>query len=95
MIQTILQTDTTQCVDRLLFGLGCIGVDQRELDVLHGRGAVQQVELLEDKTDAAVADSRSLGGPQARDDAATQGVLAFIRLVQQAKDVHQCRFARA
>jgi hypothetical protein len=34
------------------------GVDQRQLDVLECRGAVEQVEGLEDEADLAVADRR-------------------------------------
>jgi hypothetical protein len=49
-------------------------VEQRQLDVLHGRGARQQVEALEDEADLLVADRRELVLPEAVDPLAVEGV---------------------
>ena len=71
------------------------GVDERQLDVVQGAGARQQVEGLEDEADLAVADRRQLVVVHLRDDLAAEHVGALARRVEAADQVHQRRLARA
>jgi hypothetical protein len=48
----------TECVNGALLRVVSVGVDQRQLDILYGGGSRQQVELLEDEADRAIADGR-------------------------------------
>jgi hypothetical protein len=70
-------------------------VEQRQLDVLQGGRAGQQVEVLEDEADAPVAHQCPLVGGEGGDLLAGQQIAAAGRAVEAAEGVHQRRFARA
>ena len=71
------------------------GVDQRQLDVVQGVRARQQVERLEYEADFLVADARELAVLHVRHELAVQPVLAVVGDVQAADHVHQRGLARA
>ena len=58
MLQSVLQPDATERLDGELLRLGGIRVDKRQLDVFYRRGAREQMKLLEDESDLAVAHPR-------------------------------------
>ena len=74
---------------------GHAGVDERQLDVLPRRHGGEQVELLEDEADAAVAHLGQGGLAHVAHVLAGQVVAARRRNVETAEDVHQRRLARA
>ncbi len=74
---------------------GHAGVDQRELHVLPRRHGGEEVELLEDEADAAVAHLGQRGLAHVAHVLAGQVVAARGRDVEAAQDVHQRRLARA
>ena len=67
VVHAVAQADPLQRRARPLPPLGAreAGVDQRQLDVVQGVGARQQVEGLEDEADLLVADGRELAGRRA------------------------------
>ena len=65
------------------------GVDQRQLDVVQGAGAREQVERLEDEADLLVADPGQLGVGQVRHALPVEPVLARRGRVEAADHVHQ------
>ena len=71
-----------------------VPVEQRHLDVGLGGDPRQQIELLEDEADAAVADLRQVVVAQARHVAAFQQVAARRRRVEAAEDRHERGLAR-
>jgi hypothetical protein len=72
-----------------------VGVDERQLDVLEGRGPRQQVESLEHEAHLLVADERQIVVGQLRHVAAAQHVRPGRRPIEAAEDVHERRFAGA
>ncbi len=83
---------------RPAFGVGHVGlrrVEQRQLDVLEGVGARQQVEVLEHEADLVVADLGAAVAVEVRDLDAVEHVAAGGRPVETADDVHQRRLAGA
>jgi hypothetical protein len=72
-----------------------VAVEHRQLDVLDGPGARQQVEALEDEADLRVADLGPLVAVETRDVDAVQPVGARGRPVEAAQDVHERRLAGA
>jgi len=71
------------------------GIDQRQFDVVQGRGARQQVEGLEDEADLLVADAGQFVVAQVAHQVAVDEVIAFGGRVQAADQVHQRRLARS
>ena len=71
------------------------GIDHRQLDIAEGVDARQQVELLEDEADLAVAQGREPVGAQRLDALAVEAVAAGRRTVEAADEVHEGRLARA
>ena len=69
--------------------------EQRHLDVLEGGDLRQQVEVLEDEADLAVADVGELVDVELRDLLAVEAVGAAARRVEAADDVEQGRLAGA
>src|SRR5262249_9905093 len=70
-------------------------VDERELDVVQGSGARQQVEGLEDEADLLVANPRELVVVHRRDLLVVQEVAPLGRRIETADEVHQRGLARA
>ena len=63
VVQTISQADAIEHFDSYFASLASWdsgSVQQRKLDILHSRGSIQQIEILEDKTQLLVADSCAL-----------------------------------
>src|SRR5206468_1828158 len=71
------------------------GVDHRQLDLLNGRRARQQVELLKNEADLAAAHLRQLVVLETPDLLAVESVASAGRHVQAAEDIHQRTLARA
>jgi hypothetical protein len=71
------------------------GIDEGQGDVLHRRGARQQVEGLEDEAELAVAHRRARVGIEAGDVLAVEAIAPARRLVEQTEQVHEGRFARS
>ena len=71
------------------------GIDHRQFDIAQRVHARQQVELLEDEADLAVAQARQAVGIEALDRGARRGVLPAGRPVEAADEVHEGRLARA
>ena len=65
------------------------GVDQRQLDVVQGGGAGQQVEGLEDEADFLVADAGQFVVVQFADQLTVQPVVALAGRIEAADQVHQ------
>src|SRR5438132_12975796 len=72
-----------------------VGVDHGERHVLEGRRPPEQVEVLEDEADPAVADRRAVVGGEGRDVDVTQAVGPPGRLIEAADHVHARRLAGA
>src|SRR5580704_13719479 len=70
-------------------------VEQRQLDILEGAGAWQQIERLEDEADAPTPYSRQRRLVQLRDIDSLEQVLAARGTVEAAEQIHQSGFARA
>ena len=85
--------------DSLARSMRCGGggsvVDERQLDVVQGSGAGEQVEGLEDEADFLVADAGELVVVQFADQLAVEPVLALGRRVEAADEVHERGFAGA
>ena len=75
-------------------GSGNAAVDQRQFDIVQGRGSRQQVESLKDKAHFLIANASQLVVIHFRDVLTVQDVFAFTRRVQTANQIHQRRFAR-
>ena len=76
-------------------GRGHAAIDQRQLDILGGGGARQQIVALEDEADVQIAQD---GAPAAIELAgvdAEKRVAAGARRIEAADDVHRRRLARA
>ncbi len=97
MVGAVAQADALQRGAGAAQSLGATqpGVHQRQGDLLEGRGARQQVELLEDEADAAAADARLGVVGQLADVLAAQQVSSAVGRVQTAEDVHQRALAAA
>ncbi len=96
MRQSLLQPDTAQCFARLAadIDIGLGAVHQGQLDIFGRCRARQQVKLLEHEADRLVADPGALFGRQVANRLALQLVLARVRPVEQAENVHQGGLAR-
>src|SRR5262249_56429312 len=70
-------------------------VQQRQLDVLEGARARQQIEHLKHKPDLRVAHGRELVTRQAGDVVAVEPVPTGGGAVEAAQEIHECGFARA
>src|SRR6185437_3850643 len=70
-------------------------VHERKLDVLERGGAGKQVERLEDEPDFLVSDVRKLIVRHVGDEGAVEPVLASVRRVEAADEIHQRRLARS
>ena len=97
MLEPVGQADLAQRLDGAAPALGPrhAGIDQRQLDVLHGAGPGQEVEALEHESHGAVADFGEGVAVQPRDLAPFEQVLSGGRAVEAADEMHQCRFAGA
>src|SRR5215472_17487804 len=91
------QPDRFQRRDRAAPAVPCPKprIDQRQLHVVQGGAAGDEVEALEHKTDLAVADLGQLPGVERRDVHPVEQVPAAAGQVQAAEDVHQRALARA
>ena len=72
-----------------------LAVEHRQLDVLHGGSAGEEIEALEDEADLGVANHRALVAVEGRDVDAVEVVGAGGRAVEASQDVHQRRLAGA
>ena len=86
--------------ERLLGALDALGggravVDERQLHVVQGGGAGQQIEGLEDEADFLVADARKLIVVEITDQLAVQPIAALGRRIEAADEVHQRGLAGA
>src|SRR5437870_7317041 len=79
----------------VLLGERHVGVDHGERHVLERRRPPEQVEVLEDEADPAVADRRARVGGEGRDVDVAQAIGAACRLVEAADQVHARRLAGA
>src|SRR5206468_6702092 len=70
-------------------------VEQRQLDVLDGAGAREQVEALENEAEGAVADGGELGAGEPGDLVPVEQVPTARGAVEAADDVHEGALARA
>src|SRR5579884_97137 len=95
VVLAISEADGGQRGQRSLAAVGRAGVEQRQLDLLDGRHAGQQVEALEDEAQLAVADRRQLVVGEAGHLDAVELVATARGLVEAADGVHQRRLARA
>src|SRR5687768_1902539 len=95
VIHAIGQLDAVERLPRALLPLvrRDAGVHERELDVVQGRRAREQVERLKDEPDLLVSDARELVVRHGRDLRAVQPVFAGRRRIQAADDVHERRLA--
>src|SRR5690606_15270101 len=87
------EADSRQRAERELppSGRGKATVDQRELDVLDGAGAGEEVEALEHEADEAPAQQRPLAAVGVAEVDAPEAVRAGARRVEAADDVHRGR----
>ena len=69
------------------------GIKERQLDVLNRAGPREQVEALEDESDAPAPNRRQLRLSQRGDIDAFEQVDAAGRAIEASNDVHQSRFA--
>ena len=70
------------------------GIHERQLDVVQGGCARQQIERLKDEPDLLVPDARQLVVVHARHFLAVQEVAALARRVEAPDQIHQRRLAR-
>ena len=70
-------------------------VEERQLDVLDRGRAREQIEILEDEPDAAVADLGARVGVDVGDLGAFELIAAARRAIEAAEDVHQRRLPRS
>ena len=70
-------------------------VDQRQLDILEDIQLVDQVERLEDEADVALAELRAVFLSETAHLVVQQHIAARCRVVQQAQNIEQRRFAAA
>src|SRR6185503_2620759 len=78
-----------------LAGRDPLRVEQRQLDVLEGRGAGQEIEILKYEAEPLVANAGPLVAREAGDLVSRETVGAACRLVEAAERVHEGRLARA
>ena len=98
VLQAVAQADGHEGVDGAAAAFGGADrgvVHQGQLDVLHRRGFRQQVVVLEDEADFAVAQHGALGLRHGAHAGAVQQVFAAGGGVEAAQRVEQGRFARA
>ncbi len=97
MRRAIAELDAFERFHRALLPLGGTraGVHQRELDIVQCRRARQEVERLEDEPDLLVPDARELVVLHRGRELAVEPVLAFVRRVEAADEVHERRLSRA
>jgi hypothetical protein len=76
-------------------GAGHAAIDQRQLDILDGRGARQQIEALKDEAQHVTAQHRQLRAVEAAGRNALEQIVAGARHVETAKNVHRRRLAGA
>src|SRR5439155_27341997 len=70
-------------------------IGQRHFNVFENRQIADQIEALENETDLAVPNSRTIGKRKVRDFAAFKRVTAVRWRVEQTEDRQQGRFAAA
>ena len=70
------------------------GVDERQLDIVDGVRPGQQVEGLEHEADLPVAERGQFGVTQRGNGSTVEQVVAPVRAVEAADDVHEGRLAR-
>lgn len=73
----------------------CGSIEEREFDVINGRGACKKVEVLENETDVPIANGSACISGHVGDFGATEQVTAGAGAVKAAEGVHQCGFAGA
>src|SRR5438132_13562163 len=98
VIEPFAQTNRRQRFGRTLAPLGRVNtarVEQRQLDVLEGGGARQQVKALEHEPDFRVADARQLARTELRHVLAVEKVLSARRPIEAAEQVHERGLAGA
>jgi hypothetical protein len=75
----------------VLIGERQVAVVERQLDVLQRRRARQQVEVLKDEAELAIAQRRARVGGEMRDVLAAEAIGARGRTIEAANDVHEGR----
>src|SRR5262245_57980148 len=97
MIRSRVEADGEQRLQRSRpsFGGGRVCVQQRQLDILDGAGAGEQVELLKDEPDLLAPDISQLVALESADADAIERVGTGRRYVEAPEDVHQRGLPRA
>ena len=99
MIAAALQADGLQHLFRFLAQLRvrqrAPRVKQRQLDIFQGRGAREQIEILKNESELAVAHVRQFVAAQGGNILAIEKIAAGRRPIEAAENIHQGRFARA
>ena len=70
-------------------------VEERELDIFERGGAGEEIEVLEDEAEAAIANEGALIGSESGDLFAREHVAAAGRPIKAAEGVHEGALARA
>src|SRR4029453_8420488 len=96
MIETLAKSDQGKSFDCPLMALFTVKpvVHHRQLDVLQGGGAREQVKPLEHKADARVTHSCPFVGRERADLVAFQKKLTRGRTIETAQDIHESRLTR-
>src|SRR6187431_913159 len=97
MARAIPESDLLELRARTLMPLcrGNMAVQQGQLDVFQRRSTRQQVEVLKDETDAAVAYGGKRISGKRRYFFTRERVLSARRRIEAAQQVHESRLARA
>src|SRR5436190_12039908 len=97
MMLALGEPDGLQACPRPLAAIarGHAAVEQRQLDVLEGGGAGEQVEHLKHEADFRVAYGRELIAREPRDVLTVEPVHTIGRPVETAEQIHERRLARA
>ena len=70
-------------------------VKKRHLNIFEGRGPGDQLEVLEDESDGAIAKDSSLGGGERIDPTVSEVKLAAGGSVEESHEVEECGFPRS
>src|ERR1700682_4951152 len=93
MVDAVAKADLIERLQSQVGPILCISIGKGQLYVAPRREFRQQVELLEDEADLAVADVRELGLIEPADILARKPVTAGRGSVKAAQDVNQSRLA--
>ena len=96
MTETVREADLLQCGLRALAAVAKpdTGVEETIGDVVEGRDAGRQMEVLEHEADAAGAQRREVAVPERRHIEPVDLDVAGARAIERADDVEHRRFAR-